>query len=61
VRPDALHQALIQAREREKTDDFAEQYAQRADLKGSSPKTIVPLISVTRVTLVWPKHTYSMC
>jgi len=35
VRPEALHNALLQAREREKTDDFAEQYARRAGVEGT--------------------------
>jgi transposase len=35
VRPDTLHQTLFLAREREKTDDFAEQDAQRAGLEGT--------------------------
>ena len=35
VRPEALHKALLKAREREKTDDFAEQYARRAGVEGT--------------------------
>jgi transposase len=35
VRPEALHEALLKAREREKTDDFAEQYARRAGIEGT--------------------------
>jgi transposase len=35
VRPETLHNALLQAREREKTDDFAEQYARRAGVEGT--------------------------
>ncbi len=35
VRPAAQHTALHKAREREKTDDFAEQYARRAGVEGT--------------------------
>ncbi len=35
VRPEPLHKALLKAREREKTDDFAEQYARRAGIEGT--------------------------
>jgi transposase len=35
VRPKILHDALLKAREREKTDDFAEQYARRAGVEGT--------------------------
>jgi transposase len=35
VRPEPLHKALLKAREREKTDDFAEQYARRAGVEGT--------------------------
>jgi transposase len=35
VRPEPLHKALLKAREREKTEDFAEQYARRAGVEGT--------------------------
>jgi transposase len=35
VRPEAHHKALLKAREREKTDDFAQQYARRAGVEGT--------------------------
>lgn len=35
VRSETLHNALLKAREREKTDDFAEQYARRAGVEGT--------------------------
>jgi transposase len=35
VRPEVLHKALLAARDREKTDDFAAQYARRAGVEGT--------------------------
>ena len=35
VRPKILHDALLKAREREKTDEFAEQYTRRAGVEGT--------------------------
>ena len=35
MRPEAQHKALLAAREREKTDAFAEQYARRAGIEGT--------------------------
>jgi IS5 family transposase len=35
VHPEALHKALLKAREREKTDAFAEQYARRTGIEGT--------------------------
>ncbi len=35
VRPEPLHKALLKAREREKTDEFAEIYARRTGIEGT--------------------------
>jgi len=60
VRPQDQYEALRAAREREKTDAFAEEYARRAGVEGTrSRRPCVAADYVARATSAWPGPTWA--